>query len=174
MSGFGAMLAGSGRLGVLYAERLLAGVTPDTFARLARPGGQVLNSNHPAFVFGHLCLYPSRVLDLVGMPAGAMAAPPSYESLFKSGCECRDDPEGAIYPPMQELTQRFFDGYRAASNAVETADDDLFRRPNPAQGRLRELFPLLGGAIGFYLGGHVQNHLGQFSAWRRAMGLGAA
>ena len=29
----------------------------------------------------------------------------------------------------------------------------------------------VGGAINFYIGGHVQVHLGQLSAWRRAIGL---
>lgn len=174
MQGIGSMLAGSGRLALAYAERLLSGVSPEMFGRFARVGGQVIRSNHPAFVFGHLALYPPRILELVGQPAVSVSVPPHYESLFKAGCECQDDVDGTIYPPMDDLTARFFEGYRAACAAVEACADEVFRRPNPAQGRMRELFPALGGAIGFYLGGHVQNHLGQFSAWRRAMGLPAA
>jgi hypothetical protein len=37
--------------------------------------------------------------------------------------------------------------------------------------RSREMFPTLGAVVAFYLGGHVMNHLGQLSAWRRCLGL---
>ena len=53
-------------------------------------------------------------------------------------------------------------------------DDETFLKPNPNEGRMKELFPTIGAAVTFYLGGHVQMHLGQISAWRRAMGLTAA
>jgi hypothetical protein len=32
----------------------------------------------------------------------------------------------------------------------------------------------VGALVSFYLGGHVMNHVGQLSAWRRAMGLPSA
>jgi hypothetical protein len=174
MPQIGAILAASGNLGILYAERLLEGVEPEQFARLARPGGQVVQSNHPAFILGHLALYPPRIMRMLGQPAGETAVPDDYEALFKAGNECRDDPAGSIYPKADELTRRFFAGYRAAINAISTADDTALTQPNPTEGRARELFPTIGAAIGFYIGGHVQNHLGQFSAWRRAMGLSPA
>lgn len=174
MPTIGPMLAASGQLGLMYADRLLAGVTPDMFARFARPGGQVLQSNHPAFIFGHLCMYPARAMQLVKVPPAEHAAPATYEPLFKAGAECKDDPDGTIYPPMEELTQRFRASYAAAIAAVREADDALLAAENPGEGRMKELFATVGSAIGFYLGGHVQNHLGQMSAWRRAMGLGAA
>jgi hypothetical protein len=100
--------------------------------------------------------------------------PPEYESFFKFGSECQDDPGAKVYPPLSKLKTLFFDGYRAAVAAVEMAADDLFDAPNPAEGRLREMFPTVGSAINFYLIGHVQAHLGQFSTWRRAMGLAPA
>lgn len=173
-SSIGPILAASGKLGLLYAEKLLVGVAREKFARLARVGGQTVQSNHPAFVFGHLCLYPPRTLQLLGKSAGETAIPPTYDTLFKSGAECRDDAAGTIYPSMDELTGRFFSAYRAAVSATESADDAVFAKPNPAEGRSRELFPTIGAAIGFSLGGHVQNHLGQISAWRRMMGMGPA
>ena len=43
--------------------------------------------------------------------------------------------------------------------------------PNPAEGRMRELFPTLGSVHCFYAGGHMMSHLGQFSAWRRMEGM---
>ena len=174
MSAIGPVIAASGSLGLMYAERLLPGVTAENFARFARPGGVEIRSNHPAFVFGHLSLYPTRVMAALDLPTGRTQPPANYEALFKNGVECRDDPEGTIYPAMAEVTAFYFEAYRTAVNAVATAADHLLTRPNPAEGRMRELFPTLGAAVNFYLGGHVQVHLGQISAWRRMMGLPTA
>lgn len=174
MNHIGPILAAPGELSLMYAERLLTGVSAKQFARLAQPGGVVVRSNHAAFVIGHLALYPPRIVANLNRPAGNAAYPAGYEALFRAGTECRDDPDGTIYPSMDELTSRFFDGYRTAIRAVREAPDDVFLAPNPAEGRMRELFPTIGAALDFYLSGHVQNHLGQISAWRRAMGMPAA
>lgn len=171
MGQIGTIIAQSASLTPLYAERLLGGIPPEQFARLARPGGTVVQSNHPAFVFGHLSLYPARVAQLCGKVSDAVRVPESYESLFRNGCECRDDPTGSIYPPMGDVTTRFFAAYRAAIAAVAEAPDAVLVADNPAEGRMRELFPTVGAAIVFYLTGHPQAHYGQVSAWRRMMGL---
>ena len=174
MAQIGQLIAASGNLSISYSERLLTGIKPETFARLARPGGVAIQSNHPAWVFGHLSLYPARILTTLGRPTDGTAYPARYEALFKNGVECRDDTAGSIYPPMAEMTAFFFQGYKTANAAVAAAPDDLLDKLNPAEGRMRELFPTIGAAINFYLGGHMQNHLGQLSAWRRAAGLGPA
>lgn len=175
MGRIGQLIAPGARLGQQVMERLLVGVTPQTAGRFARPGGVVIQSNHPAFILGHLALYPQRILQQLGQPvAPAAAVPAGYDALFKAGVECRDDVEGTIYPSLDELQTRFFEGYRSALAAVEAAPDEAFEVPNPAEGRLRELFPQLGAAINFYFIGHVAMHLGQLSAWRRAMGLPTA
>ncbi len=174
MGQFGSIIAPGARLGLAYAERLLVGVTSENHARFARPGGVVVQSNHPAFLLGHLSLYPIRVMQYLNLPPGPTAYPGHYESLFKFGVECQDDPEGKIYPPLDELKSLFFASYRAAIDALESSPDGPFSEPNPAEGRMRELFPTKGPALTFYMVGHVQVHLGQFSAWRRCMGLPAA
>lgn len=171
METIGSYIVPGAKLGMGYAERLLDGVTQDTCARFARPGGFEVRSNHPAFILGHLSLYPARVLQCLKLPAGPTSCPPHYESLFKAGVECQDDAQAKIYPPLQELRSLFFDSYQAAVDAVATAEDDAFGAPNPAEGRLRDLLPTVGAVISFYLIGHVQVHLGQFSSWRRGMGL---
>jgi hypothetical protein len=165
------IISAGAKLGVMYPERLLVGVTGENYARFARPGGVEIKSNHPAFILGHLSLYPSRIMQYLNQPAGPTVFPANYESLFKFGVECQDDPAGTIYPPLEELKTLYVEGYRAAIGAVESASDEAFDAPNPAEGRLRELFPTIGTAINFYLIGHVQVHMGQFSTWRRAMGL---
>src|SRR5262245_36371116 len=171
MQRIGTLIAQSATLTPMYADRLLAGIAPENFARFARPGGTVVKSNHPAFVFGHLSLYPARVMQHCGKPVGVAQPPAGYEALFKNGVECQDDPSGTIYPPMKDMTKFFFDAYNAAIGAVAGADDEALTAPNPAEGRMRELFPTVGAVLIFYLTGHTQSHFGQISAWRRMMGL---
>ncbi len=174
MGRVGAIISPGAKVCQMYAERLLGGVTQANYARFARPGGVEMKSNHMAFVLGHLALYPARIFTFLGLPPGSAVAPSSYEGLFKAGVECQDDPDGRIYPPLAELRSRFFDGYRAAIAAIESAPDEAFDPPNPVEGRPREMFPTIGAMLNFYVTGHVQVHLGQVSAWRRAMGLPAA
>ncbi len=171
MPRIGEILAAAATPGVLSARRLLTGVTPQNYARLARPGGHLVQSNHAAFVLGHLALYPAMVLMRFGQPPGPTACPESWSALFESGAACRDDADGTIYPPLDELTSRFFAGYETASQAVKATDDAALLAPNPTEGRSREMFPTIGAVVAFYLIGHVMNHLGQLSAWRRCLGL---
>lgn len=174
MISIGSIIAPGAKPSAMYGERLMTGVTPEMFARFARPGGVVVKSNHPAFVFGHLSLYPARVMQNLQVAAGATAYPANYEGLFKAGVECQDDANGTVYPSMKTLMTFFSEGYKIAIAAVESASEEVFALPNPVEGRSREMFPTVGAAVTFYLIGHVQMHLGQISAWRRAMGLPAA
>ena len=62
----GSIIAESASVGLLYAQRLLKGIPEDRAARNATPGGTQIVSNHPTFIIGHLCLYPLKVLELLG------------------------------------------------------------------------------------------------------------
>ena len=75
---------------------------------------------------------------------------------------------------MDQITSFYFEGYKAAKDALIATSDDVFQQPNPTGGRLTELFPTLGSMHSFYVGGHVMIHMGQMSAWRRMQGLGSA
>ncbi len=57
------VLADAAVLGPRYAQRLCKDIPANIFGCLATPGGVTIDSNHPAFVIGHLNLYPVRVLD---------------------------------------------------------------------------------------------------------------
>jgi hypothetical protein len=174
MGQIGEIIAGSARLARRYADGVLKGVRPEQFARLARQDGKPVASNHAAFVFGHLSLYPPQVLQLMGKASGVLPPLPSrFAELFSGGKECRDDPEGTIYPPMEEITRYYFAATDAAIEAVAKAPDAEFLKPNPTEGRMKETFPLVGGVVNFYMTAHPMSHIGQVSAWRRFMGLGA-
>lgn len=160
------------KLSIGYAEQLLQGVTAENFGRLASPGGTLVHSNHPAFVYGHLALYPARVMGFLG--GTAPEAPPEFATLFARGAECVDDADGTVYPAMDVITHSFFSGYRTILDAVPQVSEEVLSRPNPAGGVMAEKFPSVGSISNFMCSGHMMLHLGQISAWRRMQGLGPA
>jgi len=169
----GSIIADSAKLSVGYAERLLKDVTPEHFARFAVVGGETIESNHPAFILGHLSLYPCRVVGELGGDASSIEPSSKYDALFSPSAKCLDDPEATLYPSMEEITRKFFAAHQAAIETLVATDDEAFVAPNPNE-KMRSKFATIGAMHAFYLGGHVMLHIGQFSAWRRACGLGAA
>ncbi|WP_417847518.1 DinB family protein [Thalassoglobus sp.] len=170
----GNCIADSLQLSLGYAERLLKDIPAESFGRFATVGGETVNSNHPAFILGHLSLYPIRILRELGQDPADATTPENYEELFSDKVSCQDDVDGTLYPPMEEIKEYFFKGYGAALEKLRAADDEIFLQDNPAEGRLKELFPSIGSMHAFYVGGHVMVHLGQLSAWRRMQGMGPA
>jgi len=159
------------QLSIGYAETLLKDIPADRFARLAAPGGQVIASNHPAFVLGHLSLYGGRIAELSG--ATAPAIPDGFHAAFSKDAQCVDDPGGTIYPAMDEIVAFFRETYAASQKAVLAADDETLSRPNPVA-HMAKKFPTAGSMASFMGAGHMMLHLGQMSAWRRMEGLGPA
>lgn len=168
----GNVIADSLGLALGYAERLLRGVPTDRFPRFAAPGGVIVTSNHPAFIYGHLSLYAPKILHQIGHPAPAV--PEHFEVRFSKDATCVDDPDLDLYPRLPEVVEFFTEGHRMVSAALRSTPDDVFQQPNPAEGRMRDLFPTIGSVQAFYCGGHMMMHLGQMSAWRRMEGMPAA
>lgn len=156
-----------------YAEKLLVGVESGVAARLPRINGQVIQTNHPTFVFGHLSLYPAKVLQAIGRDPTPAAVPPEWEQVFKAGAPCLDDPQGTIYPPLGDIASRYFTATDAAIAATAEVADALLLEQTPDE-KARAFMPTTGARLNFYLNNHVVMHLGQVSAWRRMMGLGSA
>lgn len=169
----GNTIADSLELCLGYADRLLAGIGPEQFARFANVGGQTIESNHPAFIYGHLSLYAPRVIGEVGRDDLMVAIPENFESVFSKDAKCVDDPDSTIYPAMDEVVEFFRAGYRNTVVTLREVDDATMQQPT-ANERMAAKFPTLGSCHGFYVGGHMMMHLGQLSAWRRMAGLGAA
>lgn len=173
MPNIGPMMAASAKLAVGYTEKLLTNVQDKDCARFARIGDTVIESNHPAFILGHLTLYPMRVVAQLGADATPVTPTESFQELFSHQATCVDDPDRNIYPALEEIVSVFQSGYSKAIELLESTEDQAFMAENPLE-RLRDRFPTIGAAHGFYVGGHMMMHLGQLSAWRRAMGMGAA
>ena len=173
MPTIGPMIAASARLGMGYAERLLQDVKPEQFARFAQVGGTVIPSNHPAFIYGHLSLYSPRIVEQLGGDVAGLTPSAQFEKLFSKDAQCVDDPDGSIYPAMDEIVAALRQGHTAAIDALENAADSIFQQANPNE-PMRDKFPTIGAMHAFYVGGHFMLHMGQMSAWRRASGLGPA
>ncbi|MGN6544329.1 MAG: DinB family protein [Aureliella sp.] len=171
MGQVGALIADAGTVGLRYAKRILESVPEQRFGRLAAPGGETIPSNHPAFVVGHLTLYPQKVLELLGQNDAAARPPADYQSLFSKDAACVDDADGSKYPRKEELLGVFQRTYDAAVAALRACDDALLLGPNPADTPMKTLCPTLGSMLAFYMTGHVTMHMGQVSAWRRMEGL---
>ena len=169
----GPMIAASAELGMGYAQRLLSGVEEKDFSKFARIGDSIIESNHPSFIYGHLSLYAPRVVAELGGDAGAVQPTEQFVELYSKDAKCGDDPDGVTYPPMAEVVEAFTKSHELAIETLKHANDDLFLAENPNEG-MRQKFPTVGAMHGFYLGGHLMIHMGQLSAWRRAMGLGPA
>lgn len=154
----------------LYAEGVTKGIKAENFAR--KPEG--IDLNHPAFNFGHLAVYPDRILEMLGR--SDLARPDQkYIDWFSAGKPCLDDPGCKVYPGMEEIMVRFYERYDTVVEVVRACDDDVLLQPNPSQSeRMRTFFPSLGMMLSFLLDGHCQTHIGQVSAWRRCMGLPSA
>ncbi|MCA9284257.1 MAG: DinB family protein [Phycisphaerales bacterium] len=146
-----------------YAEALLKDIPADKFAFSPHP-----TMNHPAFVVGHLSIYPNRLLSIMGKSDLAVERP-GYDELFKAGTACVADPKK--YPGKDELTAYYLDRYKTLASVLESVSDETLAQPNPMEGRLREMFPTIGAATNFMANNHNMMHLGQLSSWRRAMGL---
>lgn len=171
---YGTLIADSANVGLRYAKRLFVGIPENRFARFAAPGGEVVSANHPAFIVGHLSLYPVKVVELLGQDSRSSTPSPEWIRLFSKDAKCVDDPQESIYPAMNEVTEFFFRSYDAALAAMRLADDALLSSDNPVDTPLKQVCPLLGSMLTFYLIGHVNSHLGQLSTWRRMEGLPAA
>jgi hypothetical protein len=147
-------------------HNLLDGVRPDQFAR--QPEG--VAANHPAFILGHLSLYPPKVLEALGVENPAR---PTAETapLFEAGAECRDDPAGDIYPPMDQIVSDFDRVMVDAAERLATIPEDRFAGPIPPENSFSKIMPDLGALANFTLIAHPMLHAGQLSTWRRCMGL---
>lgn len=149
-----------------YAEQLVSTIPAEVFSRMPSK-----DMNSAAFNIGHLSAYGDRVCTMLGRTDLVTPLPYSAD-LFKAGSPCLDQP--GLYASKDILVSTFFERQRRAIEAFRGAPESALMAVNPAEGRIRQMFPTVGSAAAFLLSGHVAMHLGQISAWRRAMGLGSA
>lgn len=144
-----------------YAHRLVADLAPEQF--LAQPvAGRVMN--HPAWVLSHLSVYARISAQLLQR----QPFPDPIDDPF--GPNSQVWPHSAAYATPPQLVAHFLALHDAAEQALQSAPDAVFSEPNPVE-RWRAMHPSIGDMLVTLMVKHESGHLGQLSAWRRAMGL---
>lgn len=143
---------------LFYAEALVSDIEDAKMAN--QPGGV---KNHPAWTLGHLCVGQDIILQMLEMPS---AIDPSWLRLFGPGISPTDD--RLNFPLKIEL----INALKVAHDKVAEGVREHFERRSSATNPippLAERFPTVGDLVLYFLTTHEATHLGQISAWRRAM-----
>ena len=129
---------------------------------VARPNGIM---NHPAWVVGHLAFACQLLGGVVGLPEWL---PDDWAGRFGTGSAPAAD--AGLYETKAEALAILRDAQSRITRAVEGLDDSRMDEPFPDES-YRDVFPTVRHALTQVMVGHTANHVGQLSAWRRAMGL---
>ena len=146
-----------------YLSLLLDDVSDE---RMAQQTGGIVN--HPAWQIGHLTM----VMDnFTGMLGGKKTLDESWTQRFGPGSKPIGDRKA--YPAKRDLLEAFDDRRAALTEAFKRAPAEKLNEPNPVA-RAAELMPTVGKMLCFIMLTHEGTHLGQLSAWRKAMGMSEA
>ncbi|MCC6322875.1 MAG: DinB family protein [Phycisphaerales bacterium] len=144
-----------------YALRLVGDLAAEQWTAQPVPGRTL---NHPAWVFSHLNIYTPIAAALArGRP---FADPVDHP--FGQKSEVSPDPR--VYEPGPELAAAHRRLHDDAEAALATTTDAILSAPNPVE-RWRTMHPTVGDMLVTLMVKHESGHLGQISAWRRALGL---
>ena len=145
---------------VAYANKLVADLSEEQMCAQPAPG-----MNHAAWVLGHLAfVFDSMTAVFDQKPTMT----PEWKTLFNLAS--KPLPDATAYPSKAELLAAYETNYGRIVELVRATNEEMLARefPNP---RLRPLLPTVGVAMVHILTSHQGVHLGQLSAWRRALGL---
>ena len=144
-----------------YSLRLVGDLADDQMIAQPVPG-RVLN--HPAWILSHLALY-------TGVCSSLLRAEP-FADPFDHPYGQKSEPlsEAAAYQTRAELVTHYQRAHDDAEAALLGADAVVFSSPTPIE-RWRKVHPTTGDMLVTLMVKHESAHLGQLSAWRRAMGL---
>lgn len=143
-----------------YAQKLMEDLPDEKLAD--QPAGI---RNHAAWQIGHLVSSSAAMMRLFGREP---ELPEGWSELFGMGSKPTDD--RSAYPTKDELMSALRQAHERISEAARSADPALFDRP-PDNPRMAVSFPTVGHIFVFMATMHGGTHLGQLSAWRKAMGL---
>jgi hypothetical protein len=150
------------RFTLMYAEKLAADVTDEELARLPHAG-----MNHAAWVLGHVALGSDFVALLLGQP---MVTDEAWMATFGPGSTPVAD--RAAYPSKEQLLTTMRTTHARAIELLNQVTAEQLAAPNQTRFFPAE-FPTAGALITHLMTTHAALHLGQLSAWRRALGKGA-
>jgi len=145
----------------VYALRLVGDLEPNAFTAQPVPRHAM---NHPAWVLSHLNVYAPICTAMI---RGEVFEDPAQHP---HGQKSEPLADASAYLPGPALMEQFRRLHDEAERALEHADDGIAARPNPLE-RWRTLHPTVGDMLVTLMVKHESGHLGQLSAWRRAMGF---
>lgn len=153
---------------LMYAGKLLDGIADDQMVTQPTVNGHTI-PNHPAWIIGHLANtsagFGSTLLGIESIQ------PKGWQEIL--GGSSTPSTDASVYPDKQTLADKLTEAHAYIGKAILDVDDARLAEPNPVK-RLAPVFPTIGDMITFVLTSHETTHLGQLSAWRRAMGLPSA
>ena len=153
-----------GRMSLGYALSLAKDIPEDRWAEMAIEG-----ATHPAFIYGHLAIYPNRIFAGFMGREDLVVPCPFDESNLQAGVDCTSD--ASRYPSKAVVMPYFESAYERVLETIPELPEARIEAENPIEG-FREKLPLAGAAIAFMVNNHIMMHMGQVSHWRRAIGLG--
>ncbi|QDU61851.1 DinB superfamily protein [Planctomycetes bacterium Pan216] len=154
-------LANTARVNLKYAKGLVVDLEDEQFCE--QPGSIV---NHPAWILAHMCSANETGLSLL---AREPVMPEELAARYRRGSE--PTAERSDYPSKEELLSYFERQTESLIAGVRELDPAQLQEPMTIE-RLKERFPHIGDGVVYLLTAHPAIHLGQLSAWRRAMGMG--
>ena len=146
---------------LLYAHRLIEDIPDDRLAEQPYPG-----MNHPAWVLTHLVATCDYVGSLLDVPP---ACPEQWREQLKDKGPL---PDRARYPEKPQLLEKLEQGHERVIQAFLAATPAQLAAQTPNEQRRRR-FPTIGMQLIYGMGPHEALHLGQVSAWRRALSMPA-
>ncbi|MEX2186607.1 MAG: DinB family protein [Pirellulales bacterium] len=121
-------------------------------------------ANHPAWILGHVIVTFDGISKMLGHAA---TAPDKWGALF--GRASTPTADRSAYPSKAELLAALDAALDAATAAAAEATPEQVAGPHSVE-ILKRGLPTKGDLIAMLLTTHFAQHLGQLSAWRRAMG----
>lgn len=143
-----------------YAQRLVADIPEERMAEQPAAG-----MNHAAWVLGHLAYVFDSMMAVWGERPSMSR---EWKQLFN--VPSKPEPERDKYPSKAELLAAYEASYQRIVDVVTAASPEDFAKEFPNE-KIRDALPTIGVAMVHILTSHQAQHLGQLSAWRRALGL---
>jgi len=144
---------------ITYAQKLVADVPDEQMCAQPVPGRVM---NHAAWTMGHLAWANDNGLSFIGHKPQLG----HLKELF--GMTTKPANDRSLYPSKDELLAALSDAHQRLAAAAQNVSSDVLGQPAPE--RMRHRFPTVGTLLAGLMSSHYSNHLGQLSAWRRAMG----
>ncbi len=141
-----------------YGKMILGDIDDATFCE--KPNGL----NHPAWLLIHLATGADYAASLLG---GKSVCPAEWNELGDT--KKPQSTNRADYPSKEVLVNAFVQAHEQAAKLLSEAAPEKLQEKQTL-GFFEKELPTIGDIVAFLILTHTAIHLGQISAWRRAMG----